>query len=608
MEVKAHDYNACAAFTMKIINKALIMNTNLTKNVIAICSAISFSLLSSFAISETNKKSSAEEWLKNQTNLCVFDKNAKSCFDLGMLNLPKVDTGSNSYELAKKFLHMSCEMNHHEGCFNLALLYERNNIKSITDDGTDISFLIASDLYEKACKGEFIKACAQRIQLSVKTEDSCKSGQAQSCLSLGVVSETGKARGTKGRPDYKMAYSYYFTACNGGIEKACDLALRAKNKVKNPSKSGHQVEQGVGSIESPDGLYQVTPNAVYQIKVTEKNSYGQYKFNSYIIEKAGKYSNDYKNTKFSKHYKVGDHAAKGLWSPNAQQFYISSFEVIPKAPQCNQWTDPEWTFSYIPTTIELNGRKVSAWKDTDHLKPDKRTCDWVKIDKKTCKIECTKWREAFPSSYLFNIKEDAIAYLRYRISQPTPATSHTRPTKPSGSNKHGTAQSKPNKISQPNEHQIKRSQRISEHLKKQAERKKAKQKQAEELAKARAKEKARQAALKEEQRLENERKEAARKAAQKKNEEYSAAIQALVKERAEKLKELEIKYKEIAGVPYQNRTQAQSRKELKAQALANAEARKSMSREEQRAARLEYAKARKKVEMEYREAKAKLEK
>lgn len=254
-----------------------------------------------------------------------------------MWNLPKVDTGSNGYDLAKKILHMSCEMNHYEGCFNLALLYDRNNIKSITDDGTDISFLIASDLYEKACKG----ACAQRIQLSVKTEDSCKSGQAQSCLSLGVASETGKARGTKGRPDYKMAYSYYSTACNGGIKKACDLALRAKNKIEKPSKSGHQVAQGVGDIESPDGLYQVTESAVYQIKVTEKNSYGQYKFNSYIIERASKHSNYYKHTEFSKRHKVGDHVVNGLWTPDSQQFYASNFEKVLQAQQCNFWTDPD---------------------------------------------------------------------------------------------------------------------------------------------------------------------------------------------------------------------------------------------------------------------------
>lgn len=152
---------------------------------------------------------------------------------------------------------------------------------------------------------------------------------------------------------------------------------------------------------------------------------------------------------------------------------------------------------------------------------------------------------------------------------------------------------------------------------KKAEQLRAKEKEkarTEEYAKARAEEIARQEAAREEQRLENERKAEARKETQKKNEEYSAAIQALVKQREEKLSELNREYREQLGAPPRRNLNGDnyiSREERKKQAVAYAEARKNkqqapMSRKEARAAGLEYAEARKKVEIEYQEAKAKL--
>ncbi|MBV1911763.1 MAG: hypothetical protein KUG78_20895, partial [Kangiellaceae bacterium] len=127
---------------------------------------------------------------------------------------------------------------------------------------------------------------------------------------------------------------------------------------------------------------------------------------------------------------------------------------------------------------------------------------------------------------------------------------------------------------------------------------KAKQKRAEELAKARAEKKAKKATAREELLLENER---AIKAAKKKNEEYNVAWQALIKQREKKLQKLDAEYREKMGIPpRRDRTQAKSREERKAQALAYAEARKNtqqvaISRKEGKAVVLAYREARKKV-------------
>ena len=142
----------------------------------------------------------------------------------------------------------------------------------------------------------------------------------------------------------------------------------------------------------------------------------------------------------------------------------------------------------------------------------------------------------------------------------------------------------------------------------------AKQKKVEDLAKARAKEKADKKIKQEEQRLEKERKATAKKATQKKNSEYDVAWKTLIKKRTEKLNNLDREYREKLGAPpkrYRYGDQVTSIENQKAEALAYAEARKNkkpiaMSREERRAASLAYAEARKKVEMEYQEAKAKL--
>ncbi len=565
------------------LNKKLIMNTNLTKNIIAICTAISLSLLSSFTIAAETE---------------------------GLTKQQKSAMGGILKEIEQSFIR-DCKKNVFKACLSLADGYTSKKFDAPQspdiEDGVDTSFIIATSAYKKACEGGIVEACSKRVELDTKLVQLCKSRDIKSCFTLGATSTTGVNWSSKGKPDYDSAVLYYNNACNLGMKKACDLALLAKNKIEKPSKSGHQVVQGVGAIESPDGLYQVTESAVYQIKVTEKNSYGQYKFNSYIIERASKHSNYYKHTEFSKRHKVGDHVVNGLWTPDSQQFYASYFEKVLQAQQCNFWTDPDWSFSYIPTTFQLNGREVSAWKSinsySNNRKP-KRSCDWVQIDRKTCKVECTKWIDATPSSYLFENKSDAIEYLKDGKRLPT-------------------VQSKPKKAAAPSEKQIQRSKMISDNLRKQAKERKAKQKRAEELTKARAKEKSRQAALKEEQRLENERKAAARKAAQKKNEEYSSAIQALVKESSEKLKVLEIEHRKKIGAPPRlidlNGDNRISPEEKKAHALAyeayieSSKNKPKLSREEhqaarleQRAARQEYTKARKKVEAEYQEAKAKL--
>ena len=375
-------------------------------------------------------------------------------------------------------------------------------------------------------------------------------------------------------------------------------------------------EMGNDAIKSPDGLYRVGKYTVTQIKVTEPPINGQYKFNSYIIERASTYSPYYKDTEFSKHYKVGDHYVNGLWAPDSQQFYSSIFVKavqIPNgifgktiiAPQCDYWPDPTWGFSYIPTTVNLNGRKVSTWKQTNSFSNNhhvpKKSCDITQTNTRTCERECIAWKENRPSLYLFENKEDALEALSLGFGNPN----RIEPTQ------HNTKISKPNKTVEPSEHQIKRSQITSEHLKKKAEEKAARQKHAENLAKARAIEKTKQEAIREEQRIENERKSEARKAVQKKKSEYASAIKILVKKRSEKLSDLDREFREKLGLPPRRNIKFTSREDRKAEALAYAEARKNkkpitMSREEQRATKLAYAEARKKVGAEYQKEKAKL--
>lgn len=350
-----------------------------------------------------------------------------------------------------------------------------------------------------------------------------------------------------------------------------------------------------GAIKSPDGLYVVGEYTVTQIKVTEPPINGQYKFNSYIIEKASTYSTDYKYSEFSKRNRVGDHLVNGLWVTDSQQFHESFLTQIPKANQCSFWSDPTWSFSHIPTTVNLDGRKVSAWKSINshsNNRVPKAACETRQTNIMTCRFECLKWTEPTPSSYIFEKKNDALEYLRNEVNKPTAGDLSVEQDKDD----------------------IKRSQLRDEYFKEQAEKRKAKQKQAEDWAKARAKEKADKKVKQEEQRLENKRKAEEKKATQKKNSEYDAAWQTIIKKRTEKLSKLDREYREKLGAPprrYRYGDQVTSIEDQKAEALSYAEARKNkkpttMSREERRAASLAYAEARKKVEMEYQEAKAKI--
>ena len=146
-------------------------------------------------------------------------------------------------------------------------------------------------------------------------------------------------------------------------------------------------EMDNGAIKSPDGFYMVGPLAVYQIKATEPPSNGSYKVNGYIVERASTFSTYYKYTEYSKHFKIDEHIESGWWAPNSQQFYVEKLGKSSKVKNCSSWTDPVWSFSFIPTTFSLNGREVTAWKETNNYSNDrvpKGLCDKMTTYRDTC--------------------------------------------------------------------------------------------------------------------------------------------------------------------------------------------------------------------------------
>ena len=279
------------------------------------------------------------------------------------------------------FIRKAAELNNIGGQVFLGMMYSSGRIEGIGKD------------YDEAKKW-FVKAIEQELPVDALAEPSFKAeftelkGLAQ--LNLGMMYHKGLGV-TK---DYIKAKEFYEKSAENGNGKASSAFWQLVKDIK--------ISQERASIKSPDGLFLVSSKNVSEIKVTgSPNKNGYYPYDLISVRSI-----------FSNHVKKGDITARGWWYPDTQQFNSKSWRILPKSPKCNSWEKANWSFSYAPIPIELNGIKIRVWKernnDPNSRKPES-LCAIASTNIYTCeRVRCKRWDRPKANTYIVKSKSEAL--------------------------------------------------------------------------------------------------------------------------------------------------------------------------------------------------------
>ena len=144
---------------IKTRKKKVIMTIILIRNIIVLYTTALFLLLPCFAIAETTKKLSIEEWLKKENNLCYSGKNAKSCFAIGLAGTQGI-FGKIDYLIATRYSVKACRGGIKEACVLSIKIFNR------TIDDTAKSLKKSIDSNVKAISE--LKAISEEVKSQIK--------------------------------------------------------------------------------------------------------------------------------------------------------------------------------------------------------------------------------------------------------------------------------------------------------------------------------------------------------------------------------------------------------------------------------------------------------
>jgi len=182
------------------------------------------------------------------------------------------------------------------------------------------------------------------------------------------------------------------------------LKTHKHNYIKKPSpslltflKSGDIPEKKLKidssmSLQSPSGYYWIG-KSFNEIKASGDQ------FNLYNVIK-------------TKYFKEDEITARAWWDPKSQQLKYQNYAKKPGMERCNSWAKLNWSYQFIPTTIDINGRATIVYQDNgtyaDNKRPG-RQCVHAGFNKFTCKqVRCNKWETPKSGTFLVKSRKDAM--------------------------------------------------------------------------------------------------------------------------------------------------------------------------------------------------------
>ena len=160
----------------------------------------------------------------------------------------------------------------------------------------------------------------------------------------------------------------------------------------------------ISAIESSVGMFLVKENRVWRVEPLEQTP-----------------SNDPRRENIQlrlvyapkKDGNLGSVMAKGQWIARVQRFNISQKEVYvaSRSSHCENWAKRQYSYSYFPVALDIDGKQINAWQENKGFTPDRATqgmCVDRKINYKTCQVlSCNKRIERKAERVLVSNLEDA---------------------------------------------------------------------------------------------------------------------------------------------------------------------------------------------------------